>query len=75
MIDTAQVVDNGIVFASQDATKKWLRLEQTYLTPDMFGAKPNDPAFDNTDALNKAFATGRNIYGKKDDVYSTSMGF
>ena len=69
LIDTAQVVDNGIVFASQDAGKKWVRAEQTYLTPDMFGAKPNDPSFDNTDALNRAFATGRTIYGKKDDVY------
>lgn len=69
LIDTTQVVDNAIVFASQDATKQWVRAEQTYLTPDMFGAKPNTPAFDNTDALNKAFATGRNIYGKKDDVY------
>ena len=47
----------------------WVRAEQTYLTPDMFGAKHNDPAFDNTDALNRAFATGRTIYGKKDDVY------
>ena len=55
LIDTTQVVDNAIVFASQDATKKWLRLDQTYLTPDMFGAKPNDASFDNTDALNKAF--------------------
>lgn len=36
----------------------------------MFGAKPNDASFDNTDAFqNRAFATGRVIYGKKDDVY------
>ena len=69
LIDTAQVVDNAIVFASQDAGKKWVRAEQTYLTPDMFGAKPNDPTFDNTEALNRAFATGRTIYGKKDDIY------
>ena len=55
--------DNGLVFNG------WVRAEQTYLTPDMFGAKPNTPAFDNTDALNKVFATGRDIYGKKDDVY------
>ena len=69
LIDTTQVVDNAIVFASQDATKKWVRAEQTCLTPDMFCAKPNDPTFDNTEALNRAFATGRDIYGKKDDVY------
>ena len=39
------------------------------LSPDHAGAKPNDSSFDNTDAINKVFATGQDIYGKPDDVY------
>ena len=39
------------------------------VTPEMFGAKANDPAFDNTTALNSAFATGKNIYSTPDKTY------
>lgn len=39
------------------------------VTPEMFGAKANDPAFDNTTALNNAFLTGKSIYSTPDKTY------
>lgn len=39
------------------------------VTPEMFGAKANDPEFDNTSALNDAFATGKSIYSTPDKTY------
>ena len=47
----------------------WVSEPILNLSPDHAGAKPNDVTFDNTEALNKVFATGQNIYGRKSDVY------
>lgn len=47
----------------------WERQSVETITPTMFGGKPNDPTFDNTNAINNAFATGKDVYGKRGDVY------
>jgi hypothetical protein len=47
----------------------WVSESILNLSPDHAGAKPNNSSFDNTEALNKVFATGQNIYGYPDDVY------
>ena len=45
------------------------QINDVFTIPDMFGAKANDPSFDNTDALNAAFATGKTVYGNPEDTY------
>ncbi|QVG64286.1 tail spike protein [Acinetobacter phage Bestia] len=44
-----------------------------FVTPEMFGAKANDPSFDNTTALNAAFATGKDVYSTTDKTYYVTM--
>ncbi|AYP68982.1 hypothetical protein [Acinetobacter phage vB_AbaM_IME284] len=41
-----------------------------FVTPEMFGAVANVWEFDNTDALNAAFATGKDVYSTPDKVYT-----
>lgn len=43
--------------------------DYAFVTPEMHGAKANDPAFDNTAALNAAFATGTDVYSTPDKTY------
>lgn len=45
------------------------RKDYVVITPEMFGAKANDSTFDNTVALNNAFATGKNVYSTPDKTY------
>lgn len=42
----------------------------TFVTPEMFGAVANKWEFDNTDALNAAFATGKDVYSTPDKIYT-----
>lgn len=44
-------------------------ITETYVSPESFGAKANDPKFDNTNALNTAFATGKDVYSTSDKTY------
>lgn len=44
-------------------------INNNFVTPEMHGAKANDPSFDNTEALNAAFATGKNVYSTPDKTY------
>ena len=56
--------DGGLIFNG------WVRdIRDKHITPEMFGAKPNDTSFDSTEALNKAFASGFNLYGSNKDTY------
>lgn len=48
------------------------RKDYAVITPEMFGAKANDPGFDNTTALNNAFSTGINVYSTPDKTYFVS---
>lgn len=50
----------------------WTRQDLTKLTPEMFGAVANKWEFDNTEALNKAFATGQDIYSTPDKIYTVN---
>ena len=43
--------------------------DYAFVTPEMHGAKANDPSFDNTTALNNAFLTGKSIYSTPDKTY------
>lgn len=52
--------------SSQLLTKK---VNEAYASPESFGAKANDPNFDNTKALNAAFATGKDVYSTSDKTY------
>ncbi|WP_151742384.1 hypothetical protein, partial [Acinetobacter sp. TUM15103] len=42
---------------------------ENFVRPEAFGAKANNPNFDNTNALNAAFATGKDIYSTPDKTY------
>lgn len=44
--------------------------KNNFVTPEMFGAKANDTSFDNTTALNNAFATGKDVYSTPDKTYT-----
>lgn len=44
-------------------------INSNFVTPEMYGAKANDPVFDNTTALNTAFATGKDVYSTPDKTY------
>lgn len=44
-------------------------ITETYVIPESFGAKANDPKFDNSKALNSAFATGKDVYSTPDKTY------
>ncbi|WP_407503928.1 hypothetical protein [Acinetobacter baumannii] len=44
-------------------------INSKFVIPEMYGAKANDPDFDNTTALNSAFATGKDIYSTPDKTY------
>lgn len=69
IVDSGLVANEGTIISTPVQNTYWVRDNQSYVTPEMFGAIPNDPNFDNTVALNKAFLTGFDINGKKDDVY------
>lgn len=47
-------------------------LPRNFVTPEMFGAVANDITFDNTVALNDAFATGCDVYSTPDKIYSVT---
>jgi len=60
----ANVNDSGLVING------WVRqLDAAYVMPEHFGAKANVD-FDNADALNKAFATGLDVYSTADKTYT-----
>lgn len=60
--------DGGLIFDG------WVRdIRDKRITPEMFGAKPNDATFDNTTALNAAFATGFDLYGLLTDTYHVTQ--
>ncbi|MCG8285124.1 hypothetical protein MID07_10900 [Acinetobacter seifertii] len=44
-------------------------VEETFVSPEAFGAKANNPNFDNSNALNAAFATGKDVYSTPDKTY------
>lgn len=69
IVDSGLVSNEGTVISTPVPNTYWVRENQSYVTPEMFGAIPNDPNFDNTAALNKAFLTGFDVNGKKNDVY------
>ncbi len=69
IIDPALIANEGTIISTPTQNTYWVRENQSYVTPEMFGAIPNDSNFDNTVALNKAFSTGFDVNGKKDDVY------
>lgn len=45
-------------------------INDNFVTPEMFGAVANNTLFDNTSALNAAFATGKNVYSTPDKTYT-----
>ncbi|WP_457794634.1 phage tail-collar fiber domain-containing protein [Acinetobacter baumannii] len=69
IIDPTLIANEGTIISTPTQNTYWVRENQSYVTPEMFGAIPNDPNFDNTVALNRAFLTGFDVSGKKDDVY------
>ena len=44
-------------------------IKENFIRPEAYGAQANNPNFDNTNALNAAFATGKNIYSTPDKTY------
>lgn len=44
-------------------------IKENFIRPEAYGAQANNPNFDNTNALNAAFATGKNIYSSPDKTY------
>lgn len=70
VLNETQLTDNNaIVVQSANPLKKWIRFDNSKITPDMFGCLPNDPNFDNTQQLNKALATGLDVHGLSSDIY------
>jgi hypothetical protein len=70
-----QVNENQIDINNQQLTfntetnHKIETIEETFIRPEAYGAKANDPTFDNSVALNSAFATGKDIYSTPDKTY------
>ena len=50
----------------------WVREYTPNTSPEMFGAVANVWEFDNTDALNAAFATGKDVYSTHDKIYTVN---
>ncbi|MEF0646021.1 hypothetical protein [Acinetobacter nosocomialis] len=44
-------------------------INNQFVMPEMYGAKANDPDFDNTAALNLTFASGKTVYSTPDKTY------
>lgn len=65
-----KVFSNNQTLLNTTVNYKLSAIDATFVTPEAFGAKANDPDFDNTNALNSAFATGKDVYSSSDNVYT-----